>query len=383
MDGIMKEYRLLERDLGEDEDEDCDIEEVDPQHSPSTPLSGLLGYSFAAPGYSYVILCCAVSSVIILAWVFGHVNEKLMNISTAMKRQPQNEQSTLSAVQMLEKMPWNPSMMRDIHVDSSFSSPLYPTRLGKDVLVLDIDTRPWHAEAPANMSRMTWGRLNHYVYAHLHGYDYKFINPPNPPKDTNPTWAKVTALRAVLDDPQTSAKFIVFVDSDVVFPHLKMPIEYLLDHWNITSDIAVAMPQTPEGGKRYDRVHRRRTLNSGFIITQNIPSARAIYRDWSECVSEVKYDGCAHWKRIAAHEQGAFADYVRYDYPEAIREIPCDEANGSPNYSTKLKCGGKLIAHYYREKNNVRAAVQASIADLVLPTIAEDMMEEWTIEPGL
>lgn len=42
---------------------------------------------------------------------------------------------------------------------------LYPKPLGKKVLMLDIDTRPWNIEASLNkQSQLAWGRLNHYLY---------------------------------------------------------------------------------------------------------------------------------------------------------------------------------------------------------------------------
>lgn len=42
---------------------------------------------------------------------------------------------------------------------------LYPKPLGKKMLMLDIDTRPWNIEPSlTKQSQLAWGRLNHYLY---------------------------------------------------------------------------------------------------------------------------------------------------------------------------------------------------------------------------
>lgn len=75
----------------------------------------------------------------------------------------------------------------------------------------------------------------------MHGYDYKFVRAPAH-AGLHATWAKVQAVRDVL---QQGYQYVVFTDSDVIFPHLKIPMEYLLDHWNVTADIALTLGYAP------------------------------------------------------------------------------------------------------------------------------------------
>jgi len=210
----------------------------------------------------------------------------------------------------------------------------------------------------------------------MHGYDYRFVRAPQLPADTNATWTKVQATREVL---QEGYKFVVFTDSDVVFPHLRLSMEYLLERWNVTEDIALTMGHVPKLPRSYDHVSHQLGVNTGFMIVQNTPIIDTLMKDWAECPSEVKYKGCAHWKQVLWHEQSAFNEYIRYDYPNVTREVPCTEVNGAPEHRAQGEshCDGMLVRHYWVAKNGVKAAVQASIAEAVLPAVVDDMFKQW------
>ncbi|GAM89512.1 hypothetical protein ANO11243_075510 [Dothideomycetidae sp. 11243] len=289
--------------------------------------------------------------------------------------------SSSSILQLLDSIPWKPSMLFNVTVDPTFHRNTYTSNFGKSLIILDVDTRSWLPEPASNMSELVWGRLNHYIYAKMHGYDYKFIHAPNPHKDTHATWAK---LPAILDTLKEGYKFVVFTDSDVIFPHLKIPLEYLLERWDITSEIALAMALVPDGETHRDSVANRTHLNSGFMIAQNIPVAHDMLKDWIACPTEAKFKGCAHWKQTKWHEQSAFGNYVRYAYPGRVRELPCDEANGNRflNLTDPPKCGGKLVSHFWKEKDKISLGVQASVAEMVLPGVVDDMMREWVVADG-
>lgn len=214
--------------------------------------------------------------------------------------------------------------------------------------------------------------------AKMHGYDYKFVQVPPVPEGYHGTWAKLGAIRDALG---LGYKFIVFTDGDIIFPHLKMPMEYLFDYWNITSEIAVALGYEPDTPGHVDHTPtHRRTLNTGFMIIQDIPVTKPLFQDWVECPTDVKFTNCSAWKDEPFHEQEAWADYIRYAYPNRDRELPCGEVNGSPYHvkTGKAFCGGTLVTHYWTGKEKVKEAAQAAIAAVVMPSVIDDLTATWT-----
>ena len=70
-----------------------------------------------------------------------------------------------SIPQVLGELPWSPSMSGlNFSINDTFRHSLHPQGLGKDLVILDVDTRVWTTEDASNMSQLTWGRLNHYLY---------------------------------------------------------------------------------------------------------------------------------------------------------------------------------------------------------------------------
>lgn len=212
----------------------------------------------------------------------------------------------------------------------------------------------------------------------MHGYDYKYIRAPAPPADIHPTWVKVQAIRDTLRE---GYRFVVFTDYDVVFRRLKVPMEWMLDHWNVTEGIAVTLGLAQDLPDRYDRTHHQRIVNTGFMVVQNTDVTDRMFRDWTRCVGEQQHPGCAHWKKQFWHEQSAYSDYIRYDFPNRTREVSCNEVSGSPFHDLKgdKHCDGTLVGHYFQAKNKVKEAVEASIAELVLPSVVDEMMQRFTV----
>lgn len=240
-------------------------------------------------------------------------------------------------------------------------NPRYKKTLGSDVLVLDLDTRPLKSTEEYERGEFDWRKLNHvsggvfnhYVYAMIHGYDYKFIHARNF-EDRHATWIKPSALANHIKN----YKFIVFLDADATFRFLHVPIEWMLNYWQIEPKDAITMALDPWDPKEpqynSDRFNRTYT-NTGFMVVQNNKEIMPILKDWHECPDDTKYANCSQWMPQEArfHEQSAFGEYIRYDYENSIRELPCAEANGFPGVQIS-NCQGKFIRHYWFEKSLVK-----------------------------
>jgi hypothetical protein len=95
-------------------------------------------------------------------------------------------------------------------------------------------------------------------------------------------------------------------------------------------------------------------LNTGFIVAQNNDKTYEIMDSWDHCSDEGgKYPGCEKYRLNEPGrptDQGGFGSYVRYDFPDDIKELPCDEANGFPEAHTG--CDGKFIRHLWTGKDD-------------------------------
>jgi hypothetical protein len=250
--------------------------------------------------------------------------------------------------------------------------PRFTKEMGKEILILDLDTRPLESTEAykkgeydwRNINHVSGGVFNHYTYAQIHGYDYKFIHASNF-KDRHATWIKPSAIANELK----KYKWIVFLDADATFRFLHLPIEWLLNYWEIkdTDSITMALDPWDENEPQYnsDRFNRTYT-NTGFMLVQNNTKTMEILKDWHECPDDIKYKECSQWKKPKFHEQSAFGEYVRYDYEEYIKELPCAEANGFPGV-TVSNCQGRFIRHYWFDKS------------LVKKDFRENMMQAFTL----
>ena len=166
--------------------------------------------------------------------------------------------------------------------------------------------------------------------------------------DRSPTWIKPSVAANVVKD----YKFVVFFDADAVVNQMQIPMEWLFNYWDINETISLAMALDPDGSEGINNdTNGRVYTNTGFIIAQQSALTQDILRAWNECPNDTRYPGCSSWKKSRFHEQSAFGSYVRYDYDENIRELPCTEANGEPDYEM---CPGVFISHFWWRTNNVK-----------------------------
>lgn len=244
--------------------------------------------------------------------------------------------------------------------------PRYREKLGKRVLILDIDSRPLTEKGQLMDKNLKWGSmralsagmLGHYIYAMIHGYDYQFIRAPDYEARWG-TWVKVPMMKEALK----THDYIVFMDSDVMWHYPHIPLEWLMNYWNMTKETLVMMSIDPDEPQNYDSKGNR-YLNTGFVIAQQSPRTQEMYKSWAECPTEKEFKGCARWKLDWAHEQAAFGNYIRYKYdrPEDIKVLPCVEANGAPEAADRGGCKGIFVRHFWVNK----ALVPKNLADSVM-----------------
>jgi hypothetical protein len=276
----------------------------------------------------------------------------------------------------------------------------YISSLGKDVCILDVDTRPFSDKdqifhgADFDWSKLepySGGIMNHYMYgeyreqlpdsqrlfhaAKTHGYDYKFYKATSA-EDRHPTWVKVQGLASTLKN----YKYVVFLDADAIFNQMHIPIEWMLNYWSINSTTSLAMALDPPGDINDDK-NGRRYSNTGFIIAQNNPKTFEILKAWDECPSETRYTGCSEWNKVRFHEQSAYGSYIRYDYGDYLKELPCNEANGE--WDLEL-CQGVFVQHMWYRTSTVRSHFGDKTLQLLMGRMHADVInqKENIIETG-
>jgi hypothetical protein len=278
---------------------------------------------------------------------------------------------------------------------------------------VDIDTRvPTHENQILNPDKLDWEHLNmtggglvssaimnHYMYALIHGYDYKFYQ-AREMKDHYNTWILPHAVRELLPDYQ----FVVVMDADVTVSHLEVPLEWLFNRWGIQKRTSMALPWDTEElrGKKSISTDSKglRVLNTGFVVAQNSDKTMAMLEAWRDCTTEERYEGCARWKNKWSHEQRAFSEYIRYDFnrtAETIISIPCNDAMGWPGFRKDMAkpekpdwdvsdCNGNFIRHYTsigkkRVKNAGATSVMQVLSEALQKNILANQEMLWYKEP--
>ncbi|KAF2734417.1 hypothetical protein EJ04DRAFT_437140 [Polyplosphaeria fusca] len=250
----------------------------------------------------------------------------------------------------------------------------YNKELGKKILILDLETRELESTKAYNEGHYDWrkinhvsgGIFNHYAYAMVHGYDYKFIHAAEF-EDRHGTWIKPSALANNINDYD----FIVFLDADATFRYMHLPIEWLLNHWEIEPKHAITMaldPWDPESPQYNSDAKNRTYTNTGFMVVQNTDKTQEILKAWHECPDDTRYKDCSQWKKPKFHEQSAFGEFIRYDYGQYIKELPCAEANGYPGVSV-AHCEGLFIRHYWFEKQHVKNIFMENVMQTITLSI--------------
>ncbi|KAJ5397942.1 hypothetical protein N7509_006055 [Penicillium cosmopolitanum] len=210
------------------------------------------------------------------------------------------------------------------------------------------------------------------MIAQLHGYDYKFMQMPTF-SGMHGTWSKVSAVREHL----YLYDFVVFMDADTIFPHPHVPLEWLFNYWDIVPDNLIAMALDPQDPINND-LRGRTLLNTGFIVAQQSPRAHELFTAWESCPQEMKYPGCSNFSYSWPHEQGAFGNFLRYDFnrPDDVNSLKCAESNGCPEVA-HTGCLGKLVRHYWGSKASVPSAVQESIVQYFLSSLHEEFHHDY------
>lgn len=189
------------------------------------------------------------------------------------------------------------------------------------------------------------------------------------------SWKKPVIIRRVLQKHPTC----VFVDSDAIFSRLDLPLEWLFNYWGIERDThVVSLAKDPDLKHNYDS-RGRLYDNTGFIIAQSHPTTFDMMTDWAQCADDGgKFPNCTEWrfkKPNHPSDQGGFGNYVRYEYLDHIKELPCSEANGF--FEHRTECVGTFVKHLWTGKNELlKIAVAQQIPGKFLELFHQQMMAE-------
>jgi hypothetical protein len=111
------------------------------------------------------------------------------------------------------------------------------------LLVVDVDTRSptgdnqilnpdrkinWHDLEMKGPGFVSQAISNHYLYAMVHGYDYKYYQAQEMPEHFA-TWIRPHVFQELLPDYD----FIVAMDADAIITHLEVPFEWMFNRWGI------------------------------------------------------------------------------------------------------------------------------------------------------
>ncbi|KAF4454789.1 hypothetical protein FALBO_15780 [Fusarium albosuccineum] len=265
-------------------------------------------------------------------------------------------------------------------------TPYWTEKLGKKLCIVDLESRPFskpgYLWAPEGMSWSrskdvhgpSGGTLNHWVYSKIHGYEYYYVH-INSYRDRRDSWKKPSVLAKILKKHDVC----VFIDSDALFNRLDLPMEWLMNYWSITpQNNSMALAFDPDTKHNYDR-HGKIFLNTGFMIMQNKNRTYEIFKDWDDCANDGgKHPDCVEFRNRKGWQptdQGGFGTFIRYDYPDDIKELDCNEANGFPESNSG--CNGKFIKHVWLGKENrLKIAVGDVFPGVLLETFHKQFLRE-------
>jgi hypothetical protein len=305
--------------------------------------------------------------------------------------------AALSALfESIKHDPTNPEY-RDARGQSFFANQTIWTQpLGKKLLIVDIDTRvPSGDNQILNPDTLDFEHMemkggglvsnaiiNHYMYALIHGYDYKYYQAASIP-DHHDTWILPHAFRELIPDYQ----FVVAMDADVTIPHMEVPLEWMFNRWGIREYTSMALPWDTMELRNGEPISvdgkGLRVLNTGFVVAQDSPTTRDMLEKWRDCTTETRYEGCAQWKQNWSHEQRAFSEYIRYDYNFTPETIVCDDAIGWPGFKHDVEggnegisdCSGNFIRHYTLGKDQVREAGMLSVMNPLADILQKHLLK--------
>jgi hypothetical protein len=320
-------------------------------------------------------------------------------LPTHLNTKPTMREAILSLFESIKHDPANPEYRSAAGQKYVANETTWTKPLGKNVLIVDIDTRvPTGDNQVLNPEKIDFENLemkggglvsnaiiNHYLYALIHGYDYKFYQAQHIP-DHHDTWIMPHVFRELILDYQ----FVVAMDADVTLPHLDVPLEWMFNRWGIKEHTSMALPWDTMEWRNNKTVtvdsQGLRVLNTGFVVAQNSEVTIDLLEKWRDCTTEKRYLGCAKWKETWSHEQRAFSEYIRYDYnftPETIISIPCDDAVGWPGFKKDLEgdnykvtdCSGNFVRHYTIGKDKVKTAGTNSIMQALSDVLQRNLLK--------
>ncbi|KAF1848822.1 uncharacterized protein K460DRAFT_375593 [Cucurbitaria berberidis CBS 394.84] len=282
--------------------------------------------------------------------------------------------------------------------DTKKDGPWWKEPLRNEILILDIDTRvPQGKNELWNDGRLNWEAMkeegdgglvsasfmNHFLYAQIHGYDYRFFN-AHDMEGLHNTWVKPHVLFDLLH----SYRFVIFIDADATIQHLELPFEWLFNKWGITPQTSIALPldsrQTINGDEHVSEDSKGRLqLNTGVVVAQALPYTFEMLKAWKECPEEKRYPGCALWKEEWSHEQRAFSEYIRYDFNPTgtnIIEIPCDDAVGYPGLAEhehiNSNCTGQFIRHHTIDKAMTKRSTEVAMLQVLTDLTRKELLSK-------
>lgn len=191
--------------------------------------------------------------------------------------------------------------------------------------------------------------LTNHFSAKIHGYKYYYVA-IDTFEDRRASWKKPTIMSKILKDHDAC----LYLDSDAIFNHLDLPFEWLMNYWQIhpnTNSLALALdPDAKNNEDQFGKTY----LNTGFIIAQKNDKTFKIMKEWEDCPNEGgTHPDCVDFRTNVAGkptDQGGFGTYIRYDYAEDIKNLPCTEANGFPE--SHSGCDGTFIRHLWTGKSD-------------------------------
>lgn len=136
-------------------------------------------------------------------------------------------------------------------------------------------------------------------------------------------------------------------------------MEWLMNYWGINpANDSLALSYDPPFKHNKDKFGNI-YLNTGFIIHQNNEQNKKAFdvlTSWDDCTNpEGKHPECLDFAWPSGFgrptDQGGFGTYIRYDYPDNIRGLPCAEANGFPEDPSP--CKGSFIRHMWSGKDTL------------------------------
>lgn len=212
------------------------------------------------------------------------------------------------------------------------------------------------------------------IAAKIHGYTYYWVQ-TGEYEDRRGSWKKPSILKRVLQKHPVC----VFVDSDALFNHMDLPFEWLMNYWGIEpgKDL-LSLAADPKGPKNLDEKGRVYD-NTGFMVGQAHKTLYDMMDEWDVCADDGgKYPNCTLYRtKDGGHpsDQGGFGNYIRYEYEDSVRELPCSEANGFPEHVSS--CKGTFIKHLWTGKRDlIKIAVGEQIPGKFLELFHEQMLAE-------